>query len=144
VPGIEIASDFIVAFPGETDAEFEQTVDLVRRAEFQQCFIFKYSPREGTAAATLPDDVPWEEKRRRNRRLLDVQEAVMRRRQAAMVGQRLEILIEGVSSRDAAKLIGRSRANHIVAFPGDPALAGRTVTVAIVDATPLTLFGTIV
>jgi len=144
VPGIEIASDFIVGFPGETDAEFEQTVDLVRRAEFQQCFIFKYSPRDGTAASKLPDDVPWEEKRRRNRRLLGVQEAIMRRRQAAMVGQRLEVLVEGTSSRDASKLIGRSRANHIVAFPGDPALAGRTVPVEITDSTPLTLFGKIV
>ena len=143
VPGIEIASDFIVGFPGETDDEFEQTVGLVRRAEFQQCFIFKYSPREGTAASKLPDDVPWEEKRRRNRLLLDVQEAVMRRRQAAMVGERLEVLVEGTSSRDAAKLIGRSPANHIVAFPGDPGLAGQTVMVEVVDSTPLTLFGRI-
>ena len=143
VPGLEIASDFIVGFPGETDAEFEQTVDLVERAAFQQCFIFKYSPREGTAAARLPDDVPWPVKQARNHRLLAVQEALMRRRQAAMVARRLEVLVEGPSKRDAAKLIGRSRANHIVAFPGDPALAGRTVSVAVVDSTALTLFGRI-
>ena len=143
VPGLEIASDFIVGVPGETDAEFEQTVDLVERAAFQQCFIFKYSPREGTAAARLPDDVPWPVKQARNHRLLAVQEALMRRRQAAMVARRLEVLVEGPSKRDAAKLIGRSRANHIVAFPGDPALAGRTVSVAVVDSTALTLFGRI-
>jgi tRNA-2-methylthio-N6-dimethylallyladenosine synthase len=144
VADLEIASDFIVGFPGETDAEFEQTVDLVRQAEFQQCFIFKYSPRADTAAARLPDDVPWEVKQARNHRLLAVQEAVMRRRQAAMVGQRLDVLAQGPSKRDPTRLMGRSRANHNVAFPGDPALAGQTVTVEIVESTPLTLIGRIV
>ncbi|MFW6163747.1 MAG: TRAM domain-containing protein, partial [Planctomycetota bacterium] len=144
VSGLEVASDFIVGFPGETEAEFEQTVDLVEQAEFQQCFIFKYSPRAGTAAATLPDDVPWEVKQERNHRLLAAQEAIMRRRQAAMVGRRLDVLAEGPSKRDPDRLIGRSRANHNVAFPGDPALAGQTVTVEIVESTPLTLIGRLV
>jgi tRNA-2-methylthio-N6-dimethylallyladenosine synthase len=143
VPGIELAGDFIVGFPGETEEEFEETVDLVRRVEFQNCFIFKYSPRPGTAAARMPDDVPWAVKQQRNRSLLAVQEAIMRRRQAAMVGRTLEVLVEGTSKHDVGKLIGRSRGNHIVAFPGDPALAGQTVTVDIVDSTPLTLFGSI-
>jgi tRNA-2-methylthio-N6-dimethylallyladenosine synthase len=143
VPGIEIAGDFIVGFPGETDDEFEQTVGLVRQVEYQNCFIFKYSPRPGTAAAELDDDVPWETKRERNHRLLAAQEAVMARRQAAMVGSRVEVLVEGVSKKDATKLTGRSRANHIVAFPGDASLAGQTLAVEIVDSTPLTLFGKI-
>jgi len=143
VPGIELASDFIVGFPGETEEEFEETVDLVRRVEFQNCFIFKYSPRPGTRAAKMPDDVPWATKQARNRRLLAVQEAIMKRRNAALVGQTLEVLVEGTSKKDAGKLIGRSRANHIVAFPGDPALEGQTVRVEIVDSTPLTLFGKI-
>ena len=141
VPDLELASDFIVGFPGETDAEFDQTVDLVRRCEFQNCFIFKYSPRPGTRAAMMDDDVPWEVKRTRNRRLLAVQEAIMKRRQAAMVGRTLDVLVEGVSKKDATKLIGRSPANHICAFPGDPALAGRTVPIQITGSTPLTLFG---
>ncbi len=141
VPGVEVAGDFIVGFPGETDAEFEETVDLVRRVEYQNCFVFKYSPRPGTKAAELPDDVPWVVKRERNRRLLAVQEAIMRRRNAAMVGRVLDVLVEGASPRDPANLIGRSRANHIVAFSGGPGPEGKTVSVRIVDATALTLFG---
>ena len=144
VPDVEVASDFIVGFPGETDEEFEETVDLVRQAEFLNCFIFKYSPRPGTRAARMPDDVPWEVKRQRNRHLLAVQEEIMRRRQAAMVGKVVEVLVEGPSKRDATKLTGRTRQNHIVAFPGEPAMAGRTVLVRITDSTPLTLFGEVV
>jgi len=141
VPDLEIASDFIVGFPGETDAEFDQTVDLVEQCQFHNCFIFKYSPRPGTRAAAMPDDVPWPVKQRRNHHLLAVQQAIMRRRQAAMVGRTLDVLVEGISKRDPTKLIGRSTGNHIVAFPGDPALAGRTLPVEITDSTPLTLFG---
>ncbi|MBM4038323.1 MAG: tRNA (N6-isopentenyl adenosine(37)-C2)-methylthiotransferase MiaB [Planctomycetes bacterium] len=141
VPGVEVAGDFIVGFPGETDAEFEETADLVQRVEYQNCFVFKYSPRPGTKAAESPDDVPWAVKRERNHRLLAIQEAIMRQRNAAMVGRVLDVLVEGASPRDPANLTGRSRANHIVAFPGDAALAGRTVPVAIVDATALTLLG---
>jgi tRNA-2-methylthio-N6-dimethylallyladenosine synthase len=141
VPGLELASDFIVGFPSETDAEFEETVDLVQRVEFQNCFIFKYSPRPGTAAASLPDDVPRPTKEARNHRLLAVQHAIMERRQAAMVGRTLDILVEGISSHDPTKLIGRSPANHIVAFPGPGALAGETLPILITASTPLTLFG---
>jgi len=141
VPGIEVASDFIVGFPGETEAEFEETVALVRQAEFQNCFIFKYSPRPGTKAAEMPDDVPWATKQERNRRLLAVQEDTMRRRNAAMVGRTVEVLVEGTSPRDPANLTGRTRANHIVAFPAQAALAGQTVLVEIIAATPLTLLG---
>jgi len=144
VPDVEVASDFIVGFPGETEAEFEETVELVREAEFLNCFIFKYSPRPGTRAARMPDDVPWEVKRERNRRLLAVQEEVMRRRQAAMVGKEVEVLVEGPSKRDKTKLTGRTRQNHIVAFPGEASLVGRTVQVRIIDSTPLTLFGEVV
>ena len=143
VPGVEVASDFIVGFPGETHEEFGETVDLVQQVEFQNCFIFKYSPRPGTRAAEMPDDVPWAVKQERNRRLLAIQEAIMRRRNAAMVGQTLEVLVEGTSKHDPTKLTGRSRANHIVAFPGDPTLAGQTVAVEIASSTPLTLFGRI-
>lgn len=141
VPGVEVASDFIVGFPGETEAEFQDTLSLVEQAEFQNCFVFKYSPRAGTRAAELPDDVLWATKQERNRRLLAAQEAIMRRRNAAMVGRTVEVLVEGPSERDPTNLTGRTRANHIVAFPGDAGLAGRTVPVTIVNATALTLLG---
>jgi len=141
LPDVELAGDFIVGFPGETEQEFEETVDLMRRVEYQNCFIFKYSPRPGTRAARMKDDVPWEVKRERNHRLLAIQEQIMRRRQAAMVGRTLEVLVEGISKKDPTKLTGRSRGNHIVAFPGDPALTGQTLHVEIIDSTPLTLLG---
>ena len=141
VPGVELASDFIVGFPTETDAEYGQTVDLVERAEFQNCFIFKYSPRPGTRAADMPDDVPLAVKKQRNNHLLAVQQGVMARRQAARVGRVVEVLVEGVSKNDPARLIGRTRANHIVAFAGGPGLEGHSVALRITGSTPLTLFG---
>ena len=121
VPDVEAASDFIVGFPGETDAEFEETVDLVRRVQFRNCFVFKYSPRAGTKAAGMPDDVPWATKQERNQCLLAVQEAIMRRRNAAMVGRTLDVLVEGASKRDPARLTGRSRLKSS-AYPSSQAI----------------------
>ncbi|NQT20095.1 MAG: tRNA (N6-isopentenyl adenosine(37)-C2)-methylthiotransferase MiaB, partial [Planctomycetes bacterium] len=144
VPGIEIAGDFIVGFPGETEEDFHETVDLVRTAGFNQCFIFKYSPRPGTRAAELPDDVPDEVKKRRNGELLAVQEEVSARRNRDKHGRVLEVLTEGPSKNDASKLAGRSRGYDIVITEGAASLAGRTVPVRITESTPLTLFGEIV
>ena len=95
VPGIAIASDFIVGFPGETEAEFEETAALVRDLRFQNSFVFKYSPRPGTAAAKLADDVPWEEKRRRNMALLEIQSAINLEENRKFIGQEVEVLVEG-------------------------------------------------
>ena len=118
VPDIEIASDFIVGFPGETDEDFEATVSLVRECRFNQSFIFKYSPRERTKAAEMPDDVPLAVKQERNQRLLAVQEEVSRARQRAKEGRTFEVLVEGPSKRDKSRLVGRTRGNEIVVFPG--------------------------
>jgi len=144
VPGIEIASDFIVGFPGETEEDFRQTVELVRTAEFNQCFIFKYSPRSGTKAAEMPDDVPAEVKKRRNAELLAVQEEVSTRRNRDKHGRTLEVLFEGPSKNDASKLSGRSRGYDIVIVEGPASLAGGIAPVCVTDSTPLTLFGEIV
>ena len=141
VPDMEIAGDFIVGFPGETDEEFDQTVDLVRQVEYLNCFIFKYSPRPGTAAASLDDDVRWGVKKARNQRLLAEEEAVMERRAADMVDRAVEVLVEGVSKRDPRNVSGRTPGNRIVAFPGDESLSGQLVNVHIADATALTLLG---
>ena len=148
VPGIEIASDFIVGFPGETEEDFQQTVDLVRRAEFNQSYIFKYSPRSGTRAAAMPDDVPDAVKKRRNSELLAVQAEVSAKRNRAMHGRALDVLIEGPSKSDAGRLSGRSRGNDIVvarcASAEDASeLTGRIVPVRITNSTALTLFGEI-
>ena len=144
VPGIAIASDFIVGFPGETAADYEATERLVREVRLQNSFVFKYSPRPGTRAAGLKDDVPWEEKKRRNAALLAVQEAVSREAHAAMIGTEAEVLVEGRSKRDARRLTGRTRANSIVVFESVADLAGKLVTVRMSDATPLTLTGDLV
>jgi tRNA-2-methylthio-N6-dimethylallyladenosine synthase len=143
VPGIEIASDFIVGFPGETDDEFQQTVDLVRTARFNQCFIFKYSPRPYTRAAQLNDDVFVDVKKRRNNELLSVQEEVSAERNWHTHGHILEILVEGTSKSDPSKLTGRTRGYDIVVAPGPHTVEGSIVPVRIVDSTPLTLFGEI-
>jgi len=144
VPNIEIASDFIVGFPGETDADFEATVSLMRECQFNQSFIFKYSPREGTRAERMQDDVPQSVKENRNHVLLAVQEEISRERQNAKIGRTFEIMVEGQSKRDKSKLVGRTRGNDIVVFT--PAAAhtftpGEIVNVEITDSTPLTLFG---
>jgi len=144
VPDIEIASDFIVGFPGETDEDFEATVSLVRECAFNQSFIFKYSPREGTRAAQLSDDVPRRVKEERNQALLAVQEAVSRERHRAKEGRTIRVLVEGPSKRDASRLTGRTRGNDIVVFPmpSRPDLPpGSFVDVRITESTPLTLMG---
>lgn len=141
VPGIEIASDFIVGFPGETAEDFEATVALMERARFQNSFVFKYSPRPGTGAAALPDDVPEAEKKRRNQILLDVQERISLEKNRSRIGQKLEVLVEGPSKRDPRRQTGRTGTHQIVNFPAGRDLRGRFVTVEIVDATALALTG---
>jgi len=141
VPGIEIASDFIVGFPTENDEEFMETVDLVRRAEFNQCFIFKYSPRPGTKAAEMRDDVPEGVKKQRNAELLTVQEEVSTRRNREKLGRLMPVLVEGPSKNDPGKLASRTGGNDIVVFAGPESMAGSIVNVRITGSTALTLFG---
>jgi tRNA-2-methylthio-N6-dimethylallyladenosine synthase len=143
VPGIAVASDFIVGFPRETEEEFEATASLVRDLRFQNSFVFKYSQRPGTAAARLADDVPAEEKRRRNQALLGTQTAVNTEENRRFIGRDVEVLVEGRSVRDPRRLTGRLRTNHIVVFEGPASLAGSLTAVRIASATPLTLTGTL-
>jgi tRNA-2-methylthio-N6-dimethylallyladenosine synthase len=108
IPGVAVASDFIVGFPGETDADFEATVSLVREARFKNSFIFKYSPRPGTPAHKVDDDVPKEVKRQRNIRLLAVQEEVAAAENRRFVGRTVEVLCEGPSKRAEARAAAES------------------------------------
>jgi tRNA-2-methylthio-N6-dimethylallyladenosine synthase len=144
VPGIEIASDFIVGFPGETAAEFEETAALLERVRFQNSFLFKYSPRPGTDAAALPDDVPEPEKARRHQVLLEIQERISLEKNRARVGQRLEVLVEGPSKRDPRRQTGRTDTHQVVNFDAGRDLRGRFVTVEITGATAHALSGTLV
>jgi tRNA-2-methylthio-N6-dimethylallyladenosine synthase len=141
VPGVEIASDFIVGFPGETAEDFQATLDLSRRVRFQNAFVFQYSPRPGTDAAELADDVPEDEKGRRNRELLALQEGISREKNAERVGKRLEILVDGPSKNNPRRQAGRTDTNQIVHFEAERDLRGRFAEVEILSSTALTLFG---
>ena len=141
VPDIEIAADFIVGFPGETEEEFEETLDLLRLVRFQNAFVFKYSPRPGTpSAGRFEDDIPLDVKKERNQRLLAAQEEVSRELHESLHGHVVEVLVEGPSKRDASNLTGRTRSRRIVCFKGDDRLTGHLIDVRITDSTPLTLF----
>jgi len=141
VPGIEIASDFIVGFPGETAEDFDQTVALMEQTRLQNSFVFKYSPRPGTDAASLTDDVPEEEKKRRNQTLLELQERISLDRNRVRIGQKLEILVEGISKRDPHRQTGRTDTHQIVNFEAGRDLAGTFVPVEITGASPVALSG---
>jgi tRNA-2-methylthio-N6-dimethylallyladenosine synthase len=143
VAGIEIASDFIVGFPGETGEDFDQTVALMEKVRFQNSFVFKYSPRPGTDAASLADDVPEEEKKRRNQVLLDVQERMSLDHNRRRIGQKLEVLVEGPSKRDPRRQTGRTDTHQIVNFEAGRDLAGTFATVEITGASPLSLTGSL-
>ena len=145
-----ITSDFIVGFCGETEDDFQETVRLVEDAQFKNSFIFKYSTRPGTKAAELfEDDVPYAVKQRRNNELLAVQNAITEKFNARMVGQTVDILVEGPSKAgskqdagDAAiQLGGRTVCDRIVVFDGPRDLIGHIVPVEIVQSAGLTLFG---
>jgi tRNA-2-methylthio-N6-dimethylallyladenosine synthase len=145
MPGFSLTSDIIVGFPSETEADFEATRRLLHDAAFDNTFIFKYSPRPGTPAAALPDDVPAAEKMRRNQVLLADQDLLGQRLNEALLHQTVDVLAEGVSLRNRQRWSGRSPGNKVVLFEPSPALApGDLVSVRITRAAPQALYGEIV
>lgn len=139
-PGIELATDLIVGFPGETEAEYLETRSLVEEVRFRQVYVFKYSPRPGTAAAELADDVPDDEKLRRNNDLLDLHDEICFARNQRFVGTEVEVLVDGASDR-GLHLVGRTDGNHATIFDGDPSLAGAFVKVRVGRASAAGLYG---
>ncbi len=142
-PGISLSSDFIVGFPGETEADFEATLALVREVGFDASFSFVYSPRPGTPAADLTDTLPREVKLARLQRLQAEIEAQAGAIRAAKVGTVERVLVEGCSKRSREELSGRTSSNHVVNFRGDAGLIGRFVAVRIDAALPHSLRGTL-
>jgi tRNA-2-methylthio-N6-dimethylallyladenosine synthase len=140
-PDVSISSDFIVGFPGETDADFAKTLALVEEVGFDASFSFPYSPRPGTPAAELADDTPHAAKLERLQRLQAALETQARRISDAMVGTSQRVLVEGRSRKDAAELAGRTANNRVVNFPGDGGLVGGFVDVRIEAALPHSLRG---
>lgn len=133
-PGIAITSDVIVGFPGESEEDFQQTLGLMREIRFDNLFSFQYSEREGTAAAGMDNPVSDEVKRERLRTLQALQEEHTLQKNRACVGKREEILVEGVSRDGLEDMMGRTRGNRIVNFPGTTDLIGKIISVRIVDA----------
>jgi tRNA-2-methylthio-N6-dimethylallyladenosine synthase len=140
-PDIAISTDIIVGFPGETEADFEATLELVSEVGFDQSFSFLYSARPGTPAASLPDEVPHEVKQARLVRLqarLDAQALSISR---AMVGSTQRVLVEGRARRDPTQLAGRTENNRLVNFSGPDALLNRFAAVTVTEAMPHSLRG---
>jgi tRNA-2-methylthio-N6-dimethylallyladenosine synthase len=140
-PGISLSSDFIVGFPGETDTDFEATMDLIDAVRFDHSFSFIYSPRPGTPAAGLPDDVSMEVKKARLQRLQERINQLATEYSQAMIGTEQRVLVEGPSRKSPAQMSGRTDNNRVVNFAADPALIGRFVTVRITEALPNSLRG---
>src|SRR5579875_1919674 len=140
VPDCALTTDIIVSFPGETEADFQQTLEVAEEVGFDGAFTFIYSPRRGTEAATLPDQIPHEVKVERMERLVEVIQRRARERAQRFVGRTLEVLVEGPSRTDPSRLRGRSRHNKVVNFEGlgEP---GDYVEVQITGATSQTLTG---
>jgi tRNA-2-methylthio-N6-dimethylallyladenosine synthase len=139
VSDVAVTTDIIVGFPGETESDFAETLDLVRAAAFDGAYTFMYSARAGTAAAEMPDQVATEVKRDRLQRLIALTQQEARQRQQRLVGKRCDVLVEG-PSRHAGTLRGRTRQNVTVNFTGT-AVTGAIVSVLVTDATSTTLRG---
>ena len=143
-PDICISSDFIVGFPGETEADFEATMKLLHELDFDFSFSFVYSARPGTPASYLPDDTPQQIKLDRLARLQAVNEEQGKRISRSMVGSTQRVLVEGPSKKDASELAGRTDNNRIVNFPGGSELINQFVDVRITDALSHTLRGELI
>jgi tRNA-2-methylthio-N6-dimethylallyladenosine synthase len=140
VPDLALGTDIIVGFPGETEDDFRQTLEVVEEVRYDSAFTFIYSLRQGTEAASLPDQVPEDVKRERLERLVEVVQRIAAERNAARVGGVEEVLVEGPSRTDPTRLRGRTRRNTTVNFAGDAA-PGEFVYVEIESATSTTLAG---
>ena len=145
VPGLALTTDLIVGFPGETDEDFDQTVDMVERVGYEGLFAFRYSRRPGTPAAAMPGQVPEDVKARRNTRVLEVAERVSAAKSRPLEGREMEIMVDGASKRDPRELSGRTRCNRVVNFDGQGKVGvGDVVHVCITQAMPHSLRGALV
>ena len=131
VPGVAITTDVMVGFPGETEGAFRHTLDLFAHVRYDQAFMFKYNNRPGIAAAQMPDQVPEETKQERLLRLIELQNRIGREVNRALVGEDVEVLVEGPRRGHSGQLQGRTRTNKLTLFNGPTSLVGRLVTVRV-------------
>ena len=142
-PDLSLSSDFIVGFPGETDHDFEQTIDLIHRVGFDQSFSFIYSARPGTPAAQLPDPVPASLKQERLARLQETIRSIAASISRAMIGSQQRVLVDGYSRKNPRQLSGRTENNRVINFPGPSDLLGSFVDVFVCEAFTNSLRGSL-
>ena len=140
--GIAITTDIIVGFPGETEDDYKQTRDLVEQIQFDNAFVFRYSPRRDTPAAQMPGQIDERTKEARNQDLLQVVNESSRRKLERLLGCEVEVLCEGSSKTNPARLMGRTRTNKIVVFEGSQQLVGELVSIRVQQANGFSLYGT--
>lgn len=140
-PDIAITTDIIVGFPGETEEDFQDTLDLVRRVRYDSAFTFLYSPRKGTPAEHYGDQVPAAAAHDRFNRLIEVIHAIQAEKSTAYKGKVLPVLVEGPSRTDLAVFTGRTDSLKVVDFPGDPSMTGKIMPVLITRARTFSLYG---
>ena len=133
IPDVVLTTDIIVGFPGETDEQFEETLSLVREVGFDSAYTFIYSPRAGTPAAEMEDNIPEAVKKQRLQRLNDLIAELSRRNNERLKNQVVEVLVEGVSKSNASVLSGRTRSNKLVHFEGPKEWVGRFVQVRVTE-----------
>ena len=144
-PDLAITTDIIVGFPGETEEDFQATIDTVERLQFDNAFVFRYSKRKDTPAAEMEDQLPERVKEERNQRLLAVVDRLAQEKHHALVGTRQRILCEGHSKTNKETLTGRTSQNKILIFKGDPAkLTGQILDIQVNESTGFTLYGDVV
>lgn len=141
VPDVTVTTDIIVGFPGETDADFEGTLAMLRRARFDMIFSFIYSPRKGTPAAEMEDQVPPDAQHERFDRMLALQNEIGYEKNQALLGMSLRVLCDGPSKSDPEMMCGRTEGNKIAFFKGDPADAGKFITFRADRADAFALWG---
>jgi tRNA-2-methylthio-N6-dimethylallyladenosine synthase len=142
VPELALSTDLIVGFPGETEDDVAETLDMVERVGYDNVFVFRYSPRPGTPAATMPDQVPADVKAARNSGVLETVARVAADRSRRLEGRTLEVLVDGVSKRNQAEVSGRTRCNRVVNFHGQGRVSvGDVVHVRVTEALPHSLRG---
>jgi tRNA-2-methylthio-N6-dimethylallyladenosine synthase len=140
-PDIALTTDLIVGFPGETENEFQETCRIVGQIDFDNAFVFRYSPRRDTPAAVMEEQLDEETKERRNQELLAIVDKSARGRAAVLVGQTVEVLCEGPSKTNHDRLSGRTRTNKIVIFEGEEECVGQLVDVQIRHSNGFSLHG---
>jgi len=134
IPQISLTTDIIVGFPGETEKDFEDTLDLVKEIGFDGAFTFCYSPLVGTKVAEFKERVTQEVSKERLRKLIEVQQGITLERNKPLIGQNLEVLVEGISKKSPYELEGRTRGNKIVIFEGKENLIGELTSLRITEA----------